>query len=134
MENIKTVKYLKIIRTRNICNLVSCKRGIKVADFIMPMDGQIIQDSICLNKIIDLIEWRYGLNKDKPSNSKYNMHDLYYQQVSINAYIICLREIETGRSVIIGRVLSPNDYKFEKDEVLLNAIIKILHQRINWKD
>lgn len=133
MENKKTTYQLRAVRNRNVYSIFT-RQGMKLADFIMPMDRQLIRDSSTIKEIMTLLEWRYGLRKEKINGTKGNVHCLFYYQIVMNGYLICKGDPEEGQFLTIGRVLLPADRHFEKDEILLNEMLKVLDKRIYWKN
>lgn len=132
MENKRTVYQLRVVRNRSVYSILT-RQGIKIADFLMPMDRQLIRDSATIKEIMTLLEWRYGLRKEKFSGTKGNVHDLFYFQIALNAYVICKGDSEEGQILTIGRILLPADRHYEKDEILLNEVLKVLDKRIYWQ-
>lgn len=132
MEEIRTCYQFRVKR-ENDCYGIYTRQGIKVADFCILKDRQVIRDSATIRSIITALEWRYGLNREKPSGGKGNVHDLFYFQCAINGYYIYKGMQEEGRVTLIGRVVTPNDGKYDRDEILLNEILKLWDKRIYWK-
>lgn len=134
MENKRTVYQLRVVRNRNIYSILT-RQGIRIADFLMPMDKQLIRDNTAVREIMNILEWRFGLRKEKINGNKSSRstHDLFYYQVSINGYYVYIGNPEEGHVSLIARVACPNDGRYDMDQLTLNEILQILDKRVYWK-
>lgn len=131
-ERTKPFKFL-VKRERN-CYAIFTKQGHRIAEILVPSDRQLIRDYAMLRDIMTVLEWRYYcLRKEKYTGTKGNVHDLFYYQCGINGYCICQGVPEDAGVITVGRILTPADYRYEKDEILLSEILKILDKRLYWK-
>lgn len=130
-ERTKPFKFL-LKRERN-CYAIFTKQGHRIAEILVPSDRQLIRDSAMLRDIMTVLEWRYGLRKEKFTGAKGSVHDLFYYQCGINGYCIYKGVPEDGGVITVGRIMTPADYRYEKDEILLSEILKILDKRLYWK-
>ena len=129
----RTKPFKLVVKRERYCYVIFTKQGHRIAEILVPSDRQLIRDSTMLKEIMTVLEWRYGLRKEKYTGTKGNYHDLFYYQCGINGYCIYKGVPEDGGAITVGRIMTPADYRYEKDEILLSEILKILDKRLYWK-